>query len=195
VQNMHTHTHTQHIHIPFPYMMVIWKENDQISTKINRICTYPILVQKKYKIWKQMLNMLFNSWPTRMRVGQEWNNDKYAEYYQICKICWIWLDTLNTQFGSVALCCNWNMQNIISFAQYSVCVWYMPQCPAASGCPSSDCVAAIDPCSSPVDSSIGGSQCGRDRPGFGCPAVYSKLLGIQYYRVLNIINLKLYIVL
>ena len=43
--------------------------------------------------------------------------------------------------------------------------------------------------------SIGGSQCGRDRPGFGCPAVYSKLRGIQYYRVLNIINLKLYIVL
>jgi hypothetical protein len=42
---------------------------------------------------------------------------------------------------------------------------------------------------------ISPSECGRDRPGFGCPAVYSKLRGIQYYRVLNIINLKLYIVL
>ncbi len=37
---------------------------------------------------------------------------------------------------------------------------------------------------------IGGSQCGRDRPGYGCPAVYSKLRSIQYYRVLNIINLN-----
>ncbi len=40
---------------------------------------------------------------------------------------------------------------------------------------------------------IGPSECGRNRPGFGCPTVYSKLRGIQYYRVLNIINLKLYI--
>ena len=33
---------------------------------------------------------------------------------------------------------------------------------------------------------IGGSQCGRDRPGFGCHAVSEKLRAIQYYRVLNI---------
>jgi hypothetical protein len=31
---------------------------------------------------------------------------------------------------------------------------------------------------------IGGSQCGRDRPGFGCHAVSEKLRAIQYYRVL-----------
>jgi hypothetical protein len=42
---------------------------------------------------------------------------------------------------------------------------------------------------------IGGSECGRDRPGFGGDAVSEKLRRIQYYRVLNIINLKLYIVL
>ncbi len=42
---------------------------------------------------------------------------------------------------------------------------------------------------------IGGSQCGRDRPGFGCHAVSEKLRAIQYYRVLNIIILKLYNVL
>ncbi len=43
--------------------------------------------------------------------------------------------------------------------------------------------------------SIGPSECGRDRPGFGCDAVYKKLRRIQYYRVLNIINSKLYNVL
>jgi hypothetical protein len=48
--------------------------------------------------------------------------------------------------------------------------------------------------SRPNMSTIGGSECGRDRLGFGCPAVYSRLRGIQYYRVLNIINLKIYIV-
>jgi hypothetical protein len=37
---------------------------------------------------------------------------------------------------------------------------------------------------------IGPSECWRDRPGFGCPAVHSKLWGIQYYRVLNIITEK-----
>ncbi len=42
------------------------------------------------------------------------------------------------------------------------------------------------------NATIGPSECGRDRPGFGCPAVYSKLRGIQYYRFLNIINLKFY---
>ncbi len=48
---------------------------------------------------------------------------KYAKYYQFCTI-------------------------------FSVCVCgSMEQCPAASGCPSSDCVAAIDPGSRPVDSS------------------------------------------
>jgi hypothetical protein len=34
--------------------------------------------------------------------------------------------------------------------------------------------------------SIGPSECGRDRPGFGCAAV--SLRHIQYYRVFNIIN-------
>jgi hypothetical protein len=42
---------------------------------------------------------------------------------------------------------------------------------------------------------IGGSQCRRDRPGFGCHAVSEKLRAIQYYRVFNIIILKLYNVL
>ncbi len=37
----------------------------------------------------------------------------------------------------------------------------------------------------------GPSECGRDRPGFGWHAVSEKLCAIQYYRVLNIINLKL----
>ncbi len=39
------------------------------------------------------------------------------------------------------------------------------------------------------------SECGRGRPGFGGDAVSEKLRRIQYYRVLNIINLKLYNVL
>jgi hypothetical protein len=30
---------------------------------------------------------------------------------------------------------------------------------------------------------INGSKCGRDRPGFGCDAVYQKLRLIQYYKV------------
>ncbi len=34
------------------------------------------------------------------------------------------------------------------------------------------------------------SECGRDRSGFGGDTVYKKLRRIQYYRVLNIINLK-----
>ena len=42
---------------------------------------------------------------------------------------------------------------------------------------------------------IGPSECGRDRPGFGWQAVSLKLPAIQYKRVLNIINLKLYNVL
>jgi hypothetical protein len=47
---------------------------------------------------------------------------------------------------------------------------------------------------------IGPSKCGRDRPGFGWHAVSEhavseKLRAIQYYRVLNIIKLKLYNVL
>ncbi len=44
---------------------------------------------------------------------------------------------------------------------------------------------------------ISGSECGRNRPGFGWQAVSQKLPAIQYYRVLNIqvINLKLYNVL
>ncbi len=42
---------------------------------------------------------------------------------------------------------------------------------------------------------IGPSECGRDRQGFGWHAVSEKLRAIQYYRVLNIINLNLYYVL
>ncbi len=42
---------------------------------------------------------------------------------------------------------------------------------------------------------IGPSECGQDRPGFGWFSVSEKLRTIQYYRVLNIINLKLYNVL
>jgi hypothetical protein len=37
---------------------------------------------------------------------------------------------------------------------------------------------------------INGSGCRRDRPGFGCDAVYQTLRRIQYYRVLNIIILR-----
>jgi hypothetical protein len=40
--------------------------------------------------------------------------------------------------------------------------------------------------------SINGSECRQDQQGFGCNTVYQKLCCIQYYRVLNIINLKLY---
>ncbi len=39
--------------------------------------------------------------------------------------------------------------------------------------------------SKPLCSTINGSERGRDRPGFGCPAVYSKLRGIQYYAFLR----------
>jgi hypothetical protein len=39
---------------------------------------------------------------------------------------------------------------------------------------------------------IGPSECGRDRTGFVWHSVSEKVRAIQYYRVLNIINLKLY---
>ena len=46
----------------------------------------------------------------------------------------------------------------------------MPQCPAASGCPSSDCVASIDPGSSPVDSSSGDKVVAR------CKTIFFKTI-------------------
>ncbi len=88
--------------------------------------------------------------PAAGRLGVEVKNlhniTKYVEYAK-------YDSTL--QLHNLGLCCSWNMQNIIGFAQYSVCVCSMQQCPAASnGCPSSDCVAATEQGSRPLDSSL-----------------------------------------
>ncbi len=42
-----------------------------------------------------------------------------------------------------------------------------------------------------VAQGIDGSECGRDRPGFGYAAVSQKLRRIQYYIIVNILKMKL----
>jgi hypothetical protein len=54
-----------------------------------------------------------------------------------------------------------------------------------------DAIDAMTRAGAKLRCSIGPSECGRDRPGFGWQAVSQKLPAIQYYRVLTIINLKL----
>ncbi len=42
-----------------------------------------------------------------------------------------------------------------------------------------------------INDSIGPSKCGRDRPRFGLDSISPEIGYLKYYRVLNIINLKI----